>query len=45
MAADTLTVEKKAKIADAITRIHSEEAVGPRYLVQVIFQDFWPSET
>jgi phenylpyruvate tautomerase PptA (4-oxalocrotonate tautomerase family) len=39
-----LTVEHKAKIARAITTVHSEEALAPRYLVQVIFQEVGPSQ-
>lgn len=34
-----LTPDQKARIADAITAAHSEEMAGPRYLVQVLFQD------
>jgi phenylpyruvate tautomerase PptA (4-oxalocrotonate tautomerase family) len=39
-----LTVEHKAKIAHAITTVHSEEALAPRYLVQIIFQEVGPSQ-
>jgi phenylpyruvate tautomerase PptA (4-oxalocrotonate tautomerase family) len=38
-AANQLTSEQKAAIAEAITSAHSEEAAAPRYLVQVIFHD------
>lgn len=43
-AAGRLTVEHKAKIAHAITTVHSEEALAPRYLVQLIFQEVGPSQ-
>jgi len=43
-AANRLTVEQRAKIAQAITTVHSEEALAPRYLVQVIFKEVGPSE-
>ncbi len=43
-AAGRLTVEHKANIAHAITTVHSEEALAPRYLVQVIFQEVGPSQ-
>ena len=39
-----LTAEHRAKIADAITTIHSQEALAPRYLVQVIFQEVAPGQ-
>lgn len=39
-----LPVEHKAKIAHAITTVHSEEAFAPRYLVQVIFQEVGPAQ-
>jgi phenylpyruvate tautomerase PptA (4-oxalocrotonate tautomerase family) len=38
-AANQLTSEQKTAIADAITSAHGEEALAPRYLVQVIFHD------
>ena len=38
-AANQLTSEQKAAIAEAITSAHSEEAAAPRYLVQVIFHN------
>lgn len=43
-AAGRLTAEHKLKIAQAITTVHSEEALAPRYLVQVIFQEVGPSQ-
>jgi len=43
-AAGQLSPEQKATIADAITAAHSEEALAPRYLVQVIFHDLKPSD-
>jgi phenylpyruvate tautomerase PptA (4-oxalocrotonate tautomerase family) len=43
-AAERLTAEQKATIADAITAAHSEEALAPRYLVQVVFQDLKPTD-
>jgi phenylpyruvate tautomerase PptA (4-oxalocrotonate tautomerase family) len=43
-AANRLSQTQKAKIADAITAAHSEEMAGPRYLVQVVFQDFGPAQ-
>ncbi len=42
-AADRLTAEQRSRIATAITTAHSEEALAPRYLVQVMFQEFGPS--
>jgi len=35
---DRLSPGQMEKIAEAITRVHSEEAVAPGYLVQVVFQ-------
>ncbi len=43
-AANRLTAEQRAKIAHAITTVHSEEALAPRYLVQVIFKEVEPSQ-
>jgi phenylpyruvate tautomerase PptA (4-oxalocrotonate tautomerase family) len=43
-AANRLTSEQRAKIAQAITTVHSEEALAPRYLVQVIFKEVGTSE-
>ncbi len=43
-AANRLTAGQRAKIAQAITTVHSEEALAPRYLVQVIFKEVGPSE-
>ena len=42
--ASRLTPDQKSKIAKAITAAHSEEMAAPRYLVQVIFQEFRPAE-
>jgi phenylpyruvate tautomerase PptA (4-oxalocrotonate tautomerase family) len=39
-----LTGEQRAKIAETITTVHSEEALAPRYLVQVIFKEVGPTE-
>lgn len=39
-----LTAAQRAKIADAITTVHSEEALAPRYLVQVLFPEFAPGQ-
>jgi phenylpyruvate tautomerase PptA (4-oxalocrotonate tautomerase family) len=41
---DRLTPGQKEKIAKAITQVHSEEAVAPRYLVQVVFQSLLPTQ-
>jgi phenylpyruvate tautomerase PptA (4-oxalocrotonate tautomerase family) len=38
--ADCLTPDQKTQIAKAITAAHSEEMAAPRYLVQVLFQEF-----
>jgi phenylpyruvate tautomerase PptA (4-oxalocrotonate tautomerase family) len=43
-AANQLTSEQKAAIAEAITSAHSDEAAAPRYLVQVIFDDLEASD-
>jgi phenylpyruvate tautomerase PptA (4-oxalocrotonate tautomerase family) len=43
-AANRLTAEQRAKIAQTITTVHSEEALAPRYLVQVIFKQLDPSQ-
>src|SRR6266403_2121688 len=43
-AADRLTAEQRSRIATAITTAHSEEALAPRYLVQVMFQEFGSSQ-
>jgi phenylpyruvate tautomerase PptA (4-oxalocrotonate tautomerase family) len=43
-AANQLTSEQKAAIAEAITSAHSDEVAAPRYLVQVIFHDLKPSD-
>lgn len=40
--ADTLPVEARKRIVDALTEIHHEVAVAPRYLVQVVFNDLAP---
>ena len=42
--ANRLTGEQRAKIAETITTVHSEEALAPRYLVQVIFREVAPTE-
>jgi phenylpyruvate tautomerase PptA (4-oxalocrotonate tautomerase family) len=39
-----LTADQKARVAEAITAAHSEEMAGPRYLVQVVFQDIRPGQ-
>jgi phenylpyruvate tautomerase PptA (4-oxalocrotonate tautomerase family) len=42
--AGRLTPDQKARVAKAITAAHSEEMAGPRYLVQVLFQEFKPAD-
>jgi len=42
--ADRLTPGQKERIAKVITHAHSEEAVAPSYLVQVIFQSLLPAQ-
>ena len=42
--ADRLTPGQKERIAKVITQVHSEEAVAPSYLVQVVFQSLLPSQ-
>lgn len=41
-AAGRLTLAQRARIATAITTIHAEEGVAPRYLVQVLFNEVQP---
>lgn len=40
--ADTIPVEARKRIVDALTEIHHEVAVAPRYFVQVVFNDLTP---
>ena len=41
-AAGRLTPAQRAEIAKAITTIHAEEGVAPRYFVQVLFSEVRP---
>jgi len=41
-AAERLSQQQRAQVAEAITAAHSEEMAAPRYLAQVIFQDLGP---
>lgn len=40
--AGTISVEARPKIVDALTEIHHDVAVAPRYFVQIVFTDLTP---
>ena len=40
--ADTIGAGARPRIVDALTEIHHEVAVAPRYFVQVVFNDLAP---
>lgn len=41
-ATNTIPVDARKRIVDALTEIHHEDAVAPRYFVQVVFNDVTP---
>ena len=43
-ATGSLSPSQKARIAQAITTAHSEEAKAPAYFAEVIFQEFGPGQ-
>jgi len=43
-AAGSLTESQKERLAKAITTIHCEEAIAPRYYAQVLFRTYEPGE-
>jgi phenylpyruvate tautomerase PptA (4-oxalocrotonate tautomerase family) len=40
--AGTIPVEARKRVVDALTEIHHEVGVAPRYFVQVVFNDLTP---
>ena len=39
---DTIATEDRQRVVDALTEIHHEVGVAPRYFVQVVFNDLTP---